>query len=207
METDSIIEIQPLNSFTYQVIAEDICGNVGQNSTTVVVEYVYANFDFDYEGNWGIETYNGSSPQNASFYWDFGDGTNSTEFDPSHEYNQLYSYDISLTATTLNGCVDSISRTFYPFMDIYIPNSFTPNNDGINDYFKAEGSDIREFELWIYNRWGEQVFNSTDIDVPWLGNHKGGEYYGQNEVYTYRVKAVGIRGNSIEKTGTVTLLR
>jgi len=206
-DDDQEIEVQPLNSITYQVVAEDICGNIGYGSVTVVVEHVYANFDFDYEGNWGIETYNGSAPQNANFVWDFGDGTFSNEFDPEHEYSDFYEHQIILYSTTINGCTDSISRWFYPFMDIYVPNSFSPNNDGINDYFKAEGHDIYEFQLWIFNRWGEKVFYTDNIDIPWIGNHEGGEYYTKTEVYTYRIKARGIRGNSIEKAGTVTLLR
>ena len=60
---------------------------------------------------------------------------------------------------------------------IYIPNAFTPNNDGINDAFKVVISEVTRYELSIYNRWGELVFFSEDPDEVWVGNVNGGEHY------------------------------
>lgn len=204
---DNTVDLTPSQSNTYTVIAEDICGNTGQATVMVGIEMMLANFDFDYEGEWGIQTYNGSSPQNAGFLWDFGDDTFSTEFDPTHFYSDLYPHIITLYAISPNGCTDSVSRIFYPFMNIFVPNAFTPNGDGVNDTFFAIGTEVRDFEMWIFNRWGEQMFYTDDISRHWTGNHDGGDYYVKDEVYTYRIKAVGLRGNSIEKTGTVTQLR
>jgi len=206
-EYDNSVTLTPTQNSSYTVIAEDICGNTGQASVTVGVEIMLANFDFDYEGDWGIQIYNGSSPQNSGFLWDFGDESFSTEFEPTHFYNDLYPHVITLYAISPNGCTDSISQIFYPYMNIFVPNAFTPNGDGVNDTFFALGTEVRSFEMWIFNRWGEELFYTDDINKHWTGNFDGGDYYVKDEVYTYRIKAVGLRGNSIEKFGSVTQLR
>jgi gliding motility-associated-like protein len=97
---------------------------------------------------------------------------------------------------------------------LYVPNAITPNNDGINDAFRAEGTNIAEFEMEIWNRWGEKIWSSTDITESWVGNHdRDGEYYVENEVYLYVVRykyftdVSGSVSETIEKTGTVTIIR
>ncbi len=103
--------------------------------------------------------------------------------------------------------MDSIGQTFYPFIDLFVPSAFTPDNDGVNDYFLARGHDIRYFEITIFNRWGDIVFHSNDIDEPWVGDNSGSDYFVQNEIYTYVVEAVGIRQDAIVKKGTITVVR
>ncbi|MFM1931036.1 MAG: hypothetical protein RL226_339, partial [Bacteroidota bacterium] len=115
--------------------------------------------------------------------------------------------EITLYAVSPGGCVDSISHTFHPFIDLYIPSGFTPNNDGINDYFQAKGHDIIFFEITVFNRWGDVVYFSNSLDEIWTGDVKGGDYYGQNEVYNYTVRAIGVRLDAIEKSGTITIVR
>ncbi|WP_306641367.1 PKD domain-containing protein [Sanyastnella coralliicola] len=91
---------------------------------------------------------------------------------------------------------------------IYIPNAFTPNNDGINDIFKAEGVDIRSFELTVWNRWGEEVYRSESIDQFWDGSNQGSEYYVQDGVYTWRVEYNSTcSSEKVLETGTVLIMR
>jgi gliding motility-associated-like protein len=92
---------------------------------------------------------------------------------------------------------------------LYIPNAFTPNNDGINDVFSAKGVDISEFELKIWNRWGDEIFNTTDINEVWTGNvNNTGAHYVQDGVYTYTVSYRGIcSSEKIEETGTIVVVR
>ncbi|MGB1032510.1 MAG: gliding motility-associated C-terminal domain-containing protein, partial [Flavobacteriales bacterium] len=73
---------------------------------------------------------------------------------------------------------------------MYIPNSFTPNNDGKNDVFKPVGRavDLNSYELLIFNRWGEVVFRSDNPNEGWNGSHENGEYYVDNQVFFYRMK-------------------
>lgn len=203
----SEINVTPQQTAIYTVAATDICNQTTIKNIQVVVDEVRANFDFSYIDSWSIQTFNTSEPPNASFFWDFGDGSTSNEFEPSHNFIDNNQQIVTLHAESPLGCRDSITGVFEPIMDIYVPSAFTPNGDGINDVFRANGNSIRNFQLWIYNRWGELVFFSEDINEPWLGEVKGGEYFAQDDVYTWVIKAVGVRNNSFERTGTVILLR
>jgi gliding motility-associated-like protein len=70
--------------------------------------------------------------------------------------------------------------------DIFVPNAFTPDSDGINDVFKVvTNCEIETYSLLIYNRWGQEVFSSSSADDVWTGNSQGGGYYVPNSVYTY----------------------
>lgn len=201
------ISVSPQETQAYTVTVIDACQQISEASVAVTVDQVNASFDFSYTDGWGIETFNTSFPQDAAFTWDFDDGTVIQEFEPSHEFLTNGTQVITLTAETEFGCRDSIFGVFNPEMDIFVPNAFTPDGDGVNDVFKAEGHSIRSFKIWIYNRWGELVFYSESIDEPWLGNVSGGTHYGQNEVYNWVIEAVGIRNNSFERQGTVILIR
>lgn len=96
---------------------------------------------------------------------------------------------------------------------IYLPNSFTPNNDGVNDVFRAVGDNVVNFEMEIWNRWGELVFKSTDINTFWNGSHENGDYYVDAEVYTYVIRYTylmdldGSLSNTEEVVGHVTVIR
>ena len=69
---------------------------------------------------------------------------------------------------------------------MYVPNAFTPNNDGRNDVFFVEArGQIDLFSLKIFDRWGGLVFETTDINEPWVGNKMGGDYYLNTEVFNY----------------------
>ena len=201
------VVVSPQETTQYTVSVTDICNRTTQQSVLVVVEEVHANFDFSYTGDWGIETYNTSSPSDSDFMWDFGDGETSTEFEPVHTFVSNDQQVVTLFAISPNGCVDERTGIFEPLMDVYVPSAFTPNGDGINDVFQAKGHAILAFEMWIYNRWGEVVFYTNDINRPWLGEVNGGDHFGRNDLYTWVVKAVGVRNNAFERSGTVVLIR
>lgn len=206
-QAGDVINVTPIESTVYTVAVTDQCQNTTINEIFVAVEEVIANFDFSYFGDWGIQTFNTSEPSNAAFMWDFGDGSFSDEFEPTHTFISNESQTVTLYATDDLGCVDSITGVFHPLMDVFVPSAFTPNGDGINDVFRAQGHSVKQFEMWIYNRWGQEVFYSTDIEEPWLGDVNGGDHYGQDEVYQWVVKAVGIRNTSFERSGFVVLVR
>lgn len=90
-----------------------------------------------------------------------------------------------------------------PPLSIYIPNAFTPNGDGMNDAFGVKGEGIRNFHLYIYNRWGEVIFETTNPKQQWDGSYAGNPV--EQGVYVYQVFASGFGKNS--KTGSVTLVR
>ena len=103
------------------------------------------------------------------------------------------------------GCVakDSVEIKVTP--TLYIPNSFSPNGDGINDIFKPEYTAYVEIELLIFDRWGENIFRTNDLNGGWNGTYKNGNC--ELGVYTYKLTAKDIKSNTLEKVGHVTLLR
>ena len=92
---------------------------------------------------------------------------------------------------------------FYP---VYVPTSFTPNNDGTNDVFRAEGEDLRGFWMKVFNRWGELVFYSEDPDDPWQGDVLGGDHYAPDGVYLWQIRIERVDGPVLLQ-GHVHLLR
>lgn len=91
-----------------------------------------------------------------------------------------------------------------PDMTIFIPNAFTPNNDGLNDVFGAVGEGIKDYHLIIYNRWGEKVFESNDVNNKWDGKYKGESV--ELGTYSYSLEAKSERQKNYHKSGTVTVV-
>jgi len=89
--------------------------------------------------------------------------------------------------------------------NIYIPNIFTPNEDGLNDVFKVHGTGITEMTLTIFDRWGEELHRSTDPDKGWNGFYK--ETLCKNDVYAYLVVFKTMSGKIHTRTGHVTLMK
>ncbi|MBS1613534.1 MAG: gliding motility-associated C-terminal domain-containing protein, partial [Bacteroidetes bacterium] len=116
----------------------------------------------------------------------------------------------TVTVLDANGCsaTDMVTVEVKDIQEIFIPNAFTPNNDANNDVFKVYGdmSTIALLDLKIFNRWGEKVYETNDIDFAWDGTYKG-EYVDRG-VYTYTLKIVYVNGvsNDLYK-GSITVLR
>ncbi|MFT5247572.1 MAG: gliding motility-associated-like protein [Flavobacteriales bacterium] len=91
---------------------------------------------------------------------------------------------------------------------LYIPNAFTPNNDGVNDYFVPVGDDTRYFRFSVFNRWGEVVFDSEDSNQVWDGSFQGSDHYVPNGLYTYSlVYASACSAEKVVKKGYITVIR
>jgi gliding motility-associated-like protein len=88
---------------------------------------------------------------------------------------------------------------------IYTPNSFTPNGDGVNDIFLPKGLFISDYSLIIFNRWGEKLFESNDINQGWDGRFKG-EICPMG-VYYYQILATGCNGHKEKLFGTISIVR
>ncbi len=107
----------------------------------------------------------------ASWEYNLGDGTSSNERSFTHNYLNVGSYDLTQIVTNSFGCKDiaTYSLKVEPEMTFYLPNAFTPDEDGTNEVFKCYGLNIEQFRMEIYDRWGELVFESNDIEVGWNG--------------------------------------
>ncbi len=200
--------VKPLETRRYNVVVTDTCGMSASGSALVNVREVRADFDSDDFGYYGVTLTNFSRAVNPTYLWDFGDGETSTDADPVHEYNDVQNHTILLTTTDDIGCQDIATLNTIPPIEVYIPNSFTPNGDGINDLFGAKGINVFEFEMWIFDRWGKQVFYTDDIDKKWNGSTNANDYYTSTTWYTYSVRYKGTREeDAVELTGIITMVR
>jgi gliding motility-associated-like protein len=144
--------------------------------------------EFNTTVNFSNATTNG-----ASYDWDFGDNLgSSTAFEPSYTYdaNESNNYTVTLTAYSPLGCEASTTAVirFEEQIIYYIPNSFTPDGDVHNQTFQpvfTSGYDPFNFVMYIYNRWGELIFETHDASVGWDGTY-GGELV-QEGTYTWRI--------------------
>lgn len=121
-------------------------------------------------------------------------------------------YPVTLISTNVNGCTDTLMKRVVIKDEIlwYIPNSFSPNEDGINDVWKPEGVtiDATNFKLTIFDRWGKQVFTTTDINQGWNGSNNANGYYVEAGVYTYLIKvSSATTEEKFEFTGSITVVR
>lgn len=153
------------------------------------------------------------------FIWDFGDGATSTAFEPEHKYKDEGFYTIKLVAYNQFDCADSTSLENAVKVQkggqVLIPNAFSPNlgatgsgggmSDGKNDIFLPITRGVVEFELLIFNRWGELLFESRDPDLGWDGTYKG--KLCQQDVYIYKLAASYEDGERVVRVGDVNLIR
>lgn len=201
----------PNSTHSYTVVATDICGE--SISAEVVVELVplLAGFISNEIEEDLFQFTAQPSPEcdNCTYIWDFGDGSPwSFEPNPQHKFDGLESYTTTLTVINDIGCSDEGDYLIVAPAGVYIPNSFTPNGDGINDYWQVVGRNILKFELYVFNRWGDVVFSSADPDLPWIGDCKfNNETFAPNGVYNYFLKVKGYDSDAFEKRGTITLMR
>lgn len=141
------------------------------------------------------------------YSWSFGDGGSSTEADPVHEFLEAGEYTIMLAAYNSTGCADTARATLVVNDNyaLYAPNTFTPNGDGINDEFRVKGLNIKEFELLIFNRWGELIYCSNDMAQGWNGVYQG--VASQIDVYVYKLLFTDVFNHHHALYGTVNLVR
>ena len=140
--------------------------------------------------------------------WIFGDGTTLLDNYSTiiHSYSDTGYYTITLVVSNEFGCTDSSSRALviYPFT-YYLPNTFTPNQDGINDLFGLISTKVNTFNMFIVDRWGFEVYNTTDINLLWDGTKNGKP--AQDGVYVYKIVIEDPVGEIHEFVGNLFLIR
>jgi len=144
----------------------------------------------------------------ASLNWDFGDGSVSRENAPSHTFIKPGNYVVKLSAKNSSGSVsDKISIEVKSISDVLnIPNIFTPNGDGIDDFFYFETKNIASIEVTIFNMGGNIMASWTTLDGKWDGKMKNGTDALEGN-YLYVIQATGTDGVIHPKKGSVTLKR
>lgn len=208
-DTTNTLLVKPENTTDYYVYVGDDCKTFTVRDTATVfvnkpsVNFIYLGTPIIKEK---IEYVN-LSPSYTSYLWDFGNGESSSNRNDHVYYQDSSIYNVTLTVTDSMGCKNSMTQKiqiYYPY-SLYIPNAFTPNGDGVNDYFMPNLTSVVSVEFSIYNRWGQVIYSSSELRPRWDGTYNG--IPSPNDIYTYKIQVVSILEEMETFTGHVTLYR
>jgi len=200
-----------VDSFAVTLIA---ITDKGCTDTTTIIDAVktwpnpIADFTFDPEDVFmdnPTVNFNDQSIGAISWVWNFGDGNSSINQFPTNVYGAPGSYQVNLDVVNQYGCTDNVQYTVLVQSNfaVFIPNSFTPNEDGLNDLFTITGNGIITYELFIFDRWGKLITQGANIS--WDGKIQGS--LGKEDTYIYKVRAYDITGLEYNFDGFVNLVR
>ncbi len=135
-----------------------------------------------------------SSTDVVHWDWNFGDNYNSfsSKKNPSFTYKDTGTYEVRLVVTNAFGCVDTAVKYVLIEADytFYVPNAFTPNGDGKNETFFPKGFMINPecYHMMIFDRWGNLIFETDDLNLGWDGRANGGKEIAQQDVYVWKIE-------------------
>jgi len=190
----SLIKNNLVNVFPVPVAAFDM------NPQTVSIANPTVNF---------IDKSSGAS----QWAWTFGDvnSSGSLKQNPSYTYSDSGYYNVRLIVNNEFGCVDTVYKTLHVESEfvIYAPNTFTPNGDGSNDVFIpiSSGLDAATYELFIYDRWGDQIFHTSNINEGWDGKANNGKNVAQEDVYIWKINAFDLQRIKHNYVGHVSIVK
>ena len=149
-------------------------------------------------------TFINNSTNSIGYLWDFGDGSStSNETNPTHKYTieKTGSFLVILIALNIDGCNDTLTRTVIVKEELiyYVPNAFTPDGDQFNNEFKPifySGYDPYSYTMRIFNRWGELVFETNNVEIGWKGTFGEGGNVVQDGLYIWKME---FKQNGIDK--------
>ncbi len=152
------------------------------------------------------------STNGESYLWDFGDGNSSADINPGHFYQDTGVFEVMLIAYTQYGCADTAYGypQINPVPEIYVPNAFTPDGDGKNDVFMPVlyAYDNAQYEFYVFDRWGQIIFESFSPNYGWDGTYKGQQATEKTDVFVWKVVIrPNNSGDTKEYVGHVTLLK
>lgn len=198
------VTVAPFQTTTFTVIGIDASGCAAADSVLVVIlpkPDVFAGPDQYYEAPGSVMLM--GSAYGHTFSWS-PDINISCLTCPNPIVSPVDSTVYYLEVVDENGCRNRDAVSVVPIYPLYVPNTVTPNGDGINDMFRVEGVSIRGFRLTIFNRWGDLIFESFDPEQPWIPGVNG--YFVQDGVYTWVLEYESIERRK-QVVGHVTVLR
>ena len=144
--------------------------------------------------------------------WDFGDPLdNKTSIlqNPVHAYSDTGTFCTFLTVVSAQSCFDTITHCLIvtPEFDFFVPNAFSPNHDGKNDKFSGKGYGIKKYDMLIFDRWGNLLFTTSDLNNGWDGKANGGSETAQQDIYIYKITILDVFQYTHSYTGHVSLIR
>ena len=185
------------------------------NNECVFTDTVFVSADFMLDSLLGqvpFEVVPSNLSSDGQYNWDFGGLFNSNSENPTYLFENVGQYQIELLVSDEFGCEDlkqlsiDVQGFDYELNDWEeFPTAFSPNNDGINDFFSFENSHaLEEFDVTIFNRWGKPLISWDNPSFKWFGESKNGGKVTEG-VYFYYLKAVGQSGKLYEKKGVLTM--
>ena len=155
-------------------------------------------------------TFTNNSTGATNLDWNFSNLSFSSLFNPPDiSYPDTGTYLTTLITSTQYGCIDTSYQKVIiePDFNFYIPNAFSPNGDSINDSFNGKGTFITDYKMRIFDRWGNLIFITRSINVPWDGTANDGNEIAQIDVYIYVIELTSFKQKRYNYKGMVTLVR
>lgn len=200
-----------LKTIVLTVTSDRSCKDTIQKDI-VVHDKPQAQFTHTKTGSFGttteIQFTNQSTADVVGWDWDFQSGGNSTDEHPLIQFIDTGSFNIRLIVENANGCRDTIAHSVFVFPEtvFHVPNSFSPNNDQLNDLFEIQGLEFAEdFSLKIYTRWGQKVFDSDNPNLKWDGTYQHEEL--PSGMYVYTLEFKDLAQLKYKQQGNVFLVR
>ncbi len=202
---------------TLSITADNLCTSTLTIPNIVCVDPLpVASFTYSPQQIYSVDPtvhFNNTSTNNFTNQWDFNDGNQSQEISPTHQFplGDAENYTVELIVTTDQGCSDTTYQIIIVKDQLlyFVPNSFTPDGDEFNNTFQpvlTAGIDLNSYELYIFDRWGELVFETTDANESWDGTYKGSLLPSGTYVWKIQFKNEENDGK-LSFTGHVNLLR
>lgn len=202
-------QVCPAVTTTYSVLVTDSSGNTVSDSVTVIVnplpQIIISSDTTISAGNSALLTATGG----GSYHWSTGQTSSSISVSPTSDTEYC------VVVTDSNQCSDTACAKVFVIgeapcptnKDLSVPNAFSPNHDGHNDVFCLQGWNvcIKDFIVHIYDRWGEEVFQSTNSEFCWDGTYKGKPM--DAAVFVYYIKATLTTSEEILREGNISLIR
>ncbi len=204
--------IKDPGTYSVDIAVVDVNGCKNLPAPISVSVFPVPTADFNFTGEFSTDNpevfYTDASYYNAnSWYWYFGDGGTSNLQNPVHPFYDANIYTTFLIVKNKYGCADTTSQQVKIIENpsLYVPNSFTPNGDGLNDGFGAKAIAIKDFKMQIFDRWGEKIYETGDIYKYWDGAING--INAKEDTYVWLITYSTLKFKAKTITGHVTLIR
>ncbi len=210
------------NSGTYNVgltaVSDSGC-SATLNVLDMITVYSHPNVAFTYSPNPAtiinptIQFNDKSTDASALVYWwwtfgETGDTTSNLQ-NPTHVYQDTGTFCAQEVVMDIHGCTDTATNCFVidPVFNLYIPDAFSPNGDGKNETFQPVGQYIKNFEMYIFDRWGNKLYHTLNIYQGWNGTVNGGSIISQEDTYVYKINVTDSQNKQHSFIGNVTIIK
>jgi len=201
--------VSPITTTTYLLTISDSCGIAKTLPITVNVTPVKALYNIEYKSHDLIQFIDLSFENIVAWDWKFGNFTTSNEQNPLIQFNDTGIVPTRLIVTATTGCKDTVENPIkvYPPFNFYVPSAFTPNEDGTNDMFGGVGEGFTSYDMKIFNRWGEIIFETNEYNKRWGLTDRNQDIKFPSGVYVYKIKVATPTNEIKEYIGRVTLIK